>query len=146
MVQIVLDLVLVALLAAAIVYAVMLSRRLANLRLARAEMDKTIADFDGATARAEDSISRLKSHASSIGGDLDQRMQRAQALRDELAFLVERAEEKSENLDGAIRARGGKAQPRADGISNVKGSAPPKMSEAAPGVSRELLESLQRLR
>ncbi len=146
MLQIVLDLVLVALMAATIGYAVMLSRRLAHLRQARAEMDKTIADFDGATARAEDSISRLKSHASSLGGDLDRRIQRAQALRDELAFLVERAEERSEDLSSAIRAKSRKARPGTDAFSNVNKSAPEKMREAAPGVSRELLETLQNLR
>ncbi len=146
MLQIALDLILVALLAATIVYATMLSRRLANLRQGRAEMDKTIADFDGATARAEDSITRLKSHAAKLGGELDRRMQGAQALRDELAFLIEQAEAQAEQLGGAIRAHRGAGQTKTTASSSA-GAPPAATGRKAPtGPEGDLIETLQNLR
>ncbi len=146
MIEIVLDIVLVALLVATIVYAAMLSRRLAHLRQGRAEMDKTIADFDGATARAEDGIKRLKSHAAKLGGDLDRRMQSAQALRDELAFLIECAEERAEELGGAIRAHRAVDRTRAGRASEVGAPTGAGAGRAKSGPEAELLETLKNLR
>lgn len=146
MIQIVLDIVLVALLVATIVYAAMLSRRLAHLRQGRAEMDKTIADFDGATARAEDGIKRLKSHATRLGGDLGRRMQSAQALRDELAFLIECAEERAEELGGAIRAHRAVDRTREARSSKAGAPAGAGTDRAKSSPEAELMESLKNLR
>ncbi len=146
MLEVALDILLIILLMATIAYAVLLNRRLARLRRGRAELEQTIAEFNTATRRAEDSISDLKAHAGELGRELDGRLQRARAACDELAFLVERADEQARRLAGGIRA------PRDGDIgSGVHGgSAMPKaaadLGTAESGSDRELMESLQRLR
>ena len=146
MLEIALDILLIVLLTATIAYAVLLNRRLARLRRGRAELEQTIAEFNAATSRAEDSISGLKAHAGELGRELDGRLQRARATCDELAFLVERADEQARRLAGAIRAprdcdfgsdaHGGSARP----------TAATDLGTAESGSDRELMESLQRLR
>ncbi len=112
----------------------------------RAEMDKTIADFDGATARAEDGIKRLKSHAAKLGGDLDQRMQSAQALRDELAFMIERAEGRAEERGGAIRAHRAVDRSREARSSEAGAPAGAGTDRAKSSPEAELMEALKNLR
>ncbi len=146
MLEVALDILLIILLMATIAYAVLLNRRLARLRRGRAELEQTIAEFNTATRRAEDSISDLKAHAGELGRELDGRLQRARAACDELAFLVERADEQARRLAGGIRApRDGDIGSGAHG-----GSAMPKaaadLGTAESGSDRELMESLQRLR
>ena len=146
MLELALDIFLIVLLTATIAYAVLLNRRLARLRRGRAELEQTIADFNTATRRAEDSISGLKAHAGEPGRELDGRLQRARAACDELAFLVEGADEQARRLAGGIHA------PRdgAFGSDAHGGSAMPKaaadLGTAESGSDRELMESLQRLR
>jgi hypothetical protein len=80
------------LLAAVIVYAVRLNRRLDGLRAGQAELAQLIARFDAATSQAERSVARMGEAASDQGRALGAAIGEAQALRDELAFMIERAD------------------------------------------------------
>ncbi|RKQ72693.1 DUF6468 domain-containing protein [Oceanibaculum indicum] len=93
-----------ALLVATIVYAAILNRKLGRLRADRAELEAQIARFVECTHRAEASIKHLKAVSEEAGRSLQQPIDRAMAVRDELVFMIERGDTLSEKLSGRISA------------------------------------------
>ncbi|MEC7514094.1 MAG: DUF6468 domain-containing protein, partial [Pseudomonadota bacterium] len=92
----VLDVVLVILLVATIIYAVVLNRRLAVLRTDRKDLEEFIQRLNGASQRAEAALSGIKVTAEQTQRVLNENGERAQALRDELIFLIERGDKVGE--------------------------------------------------
>jgi hypothetical protein len=92
------DLILLAALVAMMVYLVRLNRRLTDLRHGREEMGAVVRDFTAATARAERGLAALKEVAAVAGAALQEEIDHARSLRDELAFLAEKAETTAERL------------------------------------------------
>ena len=90
--SLVLDLALIGLLIVGIGYAVRLTRQLTGLRASRSEMERFVLDFSTTVERAEAGVRGLKQAARSGGDDLEQMIEKAQMLRDELHFLVESAD------------------------------------------------------
>lgn len=127
-----LDVILAVLLVVTISYAVVLNRKLGSLRRDKAKLESLAASFGQATLRAEESIGRLRNTAEA----LQEKIEKAQALRDDLAFLVDRGTSAADRLEGAIRASRAKAPP----IAAVAGddSIQPR-SEA----ERELLRAIR---
>ena len=102
--RVLLDLVIAALLIATIGYAITLNNRLTALRRNRDQMSKIIASFNEATVRAESSIPKLRRAADEAGGGLQERVEKAQSLRDDLAFMIERADTMANRLENAVRS------------------------------------------
>lgn len=102
--KIFLDIVVSVLLVATIGYAVMLNSRLTALRKNRDDLAKIIVAFNEATARAEASIPKLRRAAEEAGGGLQERVEKAQSLRDDLAFMIERADTMANRLENAVRS------------------------------------------
>ncbi len=100
-----LDRLIAVLLVATIVYCVILNRRLGELRGNRDEFLKLIESFGAATERAETSISLLREVGEEKGAALDDRVERARALCDDLAFLVERGSRLADRLEAGRDAR-----------------------------------------
>lgn len=165
----VLDVIIAALLVATIVYAGMLNRRLNVLRKNRDEMAKLISQFNEATVRAETSIPKLRKAAEDAGQGLQERVEKAHALRDDLAFMIERADTMADRLENAVRTGRNemKAAPAATGTTagpatgrpagagaTGRGPAPSPLRQAIDGVDederseaeRELLRALQSVR
>ena len=94
----VLDVVLVILLVATIIYAIVLNRRLAVLRTDRKDLEEFIQRLNGASQRAEAALSGIKVTAEQTQRVLNENGERAQALRDELIFLIERGDKVGERL------------------------------------------------
>jgi hypothetical protein len=121
----ILDIVVILLLVPTIVYAVILNRRLTALRRSREELSKVVNSFNEATMRAEAGIPKLKKATTEANHTLKDRVEKAQTLRDDLAFMIERAEELAARLEGAVRAarnegtitQGPAAQPVAQPVS-----------------------------
>ncbi|WP_242018895.1 DUF6468 domain-containing protein [Phaeovibrio sulfidiphilus] len=125
--QVALDITIALLLLVFIGYAFALSRQLRELRNNRDEMARTIASFNEATARAEAGIPRLRKTAEDAGRTLGDAVTRARALRDDLAFMVERAEGLVPRMEGMVS----EARPRfADRTASPAGTenAPPARS------------------
>lgn len=114
----ILDVVVILLLVPTIVYAVILNRRLAALRRSREELSKVVNSFNEATMRAEAGIPKLKKATTEASHTLKERVDKAQTLRDDLAFMIERAEELAGRLEGAVRAA------RAEGVVTHPTAAP----------------------
>ncbi|MFA7430227.1 MAG: DUF6468 domain-containing protein [Rhodospirillaceae bacterium] len=99
----VLDLVIVALLVPTIIFAVVLNNRLAVLRKNREELSRLVAAFNEATVRAESGIPRLRKTSEDSARALQEQVERARTLRDDLAFMIERAEGMAARLENAVR-------------------------------------------
>ncbi len=111
----ILDGLLAVLLLLMIAYAFVLNRRLATLRTDREDLEAFIARFNDATNKANGSLQGLRSAAEANAALIKDAADKAQALRDELAFLVERADGSAERLAKAS------ARPDAGGASEAKG-------------------------
>ena len=130
--SLILDIVIAVLLVATIAYAFLLNRRLAGLRRDKRELESLAATFGQATIRAEESIAKLKFTVST----LNDRVDRAEALRDDLAFLVDRGSRAADQLEEAIRrARKAGAVPSP---GSGTASDPVAVAEAARRVKSQL--------
>lgn len=102
--QTILDLVVILLLVPTIVYAIILNRRLVALRRSRDELGRIVASFNDATMRAEAGIPKLKKATTEANQTLKDRVDKAQTLRDDLAFMVQRAEELANRLEASVKS------------------------------------------
>ncbi len=102
-ISIILDVAVIALLVPTIVFAVVLNGRLAVLRRNREDLSRLVAAFNEATQRAEAGIPKLKRASDDVARSLQEKVDRAHQLRDDLAFMVERAEAASGRMDSALR-------------------------------------------
>ncbi len=165
--KLVLDLIIAVLLAATIAYAAVLNTKLNQLRRNRDDLAKLVAAFNDATARAEAGIPKLKRASEDASSTLIDRVEKAQSLRDDLAFMIERADTMANRLEGSVRtARSeGKPTPAPASAGPVRGPITrPSPSPAAPKMppltaerddgfdddrseaERELLRALQAVR
>jgi hypothetical protein len=127
-----LDVLLVALLAATIAYLVVLNRRLAGLRENRAEIERQAREFAVSTARAEASVVDLKAAAEGTGRSLQECTERSQTLRDDLEFMIDRGNSLADRLESNLRQGRDavtSAQGGADGIASIN----PGTAEQDPG-------------
>lgn len=155
----VLDVIIAALLVATIVYAGMLNKRLNALRKNRDDMAKLIAQFNEATVRAESSIPKLRKAAEDAGQGLQERVEKAHSLRDDLAFMIERADAMADRLEAAVRAGRSEAKPTpapaaaARPLTTASGRPAPALqpvedidADERSEAERELLRALQSVR
>ncbi len=129
--KIVLDLLVSILLVATIGYAVMLNQRLGQLRKNRDDLSRIIVNFNEATVRAESSIPKLRKAAEDAGLSLQERVEKAQSLRDDLAFMIERADTMANRLENAVRTARGDARVSAPA---APASAPTSLGAQVPPV------------
>jgi biopolymer transport protein ExbB/TolQ len=142
-----LDIVVAILLVVAIGAAIVLNRRLAAFRAARNDFEQFIERFDTAAARAEAGVNALRMTSDATGRVLQQTVVRAQALRDEIAFLVERAEPMVDRLSTAHRAAAEAVRPRPAPVAPISvQSPPPAANAAASSGDADLLKTLSSLR
>ena len=94
-----LDVAFAVLLVVTICYAIILNRKLGNLRKHKEELEHLAATFSQSTARAEDSIRRLKGTTE----DLQKGIEKAQGLRDDLTFLIDRGSLAADRLEEGVR-------------------------------------------
>ena len=99
----VLDALIAILLTATIVWCVLLNRRLGDLRRHQNELSTLIADLNEATSRAEAGIAGLKHNAEVTGATLQNSIENARRLNDDLSYLSERSEQLVDRLDGSTR-------------------------------------------
>ena len=146
--SLIVDVLVAVLLVVTIGYAIVLNQRLGRLRRDKAQLEKLAASFGESTARAEDSIVKLKKTADL----LQERIDKAQALRDDLAFLIDRGGQAADSLEDLVRVTretvGVKV--RADRQAAAESSPPPAAAPARPQqddgrsqAERELLRALR---
>jgi hypothetical protein len=140
-----LDVAIAALLVAVIVYAWQLNRRLAAWRADKAQLVDLVRDFNAAAERAERGIAQLKAEGDQVARALEALVAKGAGLRDDLAFIIERAEPLADRLADALRAR--RATPPAQPASPAPAATPEPTPVARPSAAeRELLKALAGLR
>ncbi len=100
-----LNLVLAVLLAAVIVYAWRLHKRLGTWRDGKAELDRTIKEFNEAAKRAEAAVADLKNAGEAAGKLLEDQTRKAISLKDDLEYIVARAEPVADRAAENVRER-----------------------------------------
>ena len=98
--QLALDILVAGLLIVTIAYFVVVNRRLRLLRKNKEDLEKLASTFGESTLRADQSISRLKATAEELSSGIE----KAQGLRDDLAFLLERGGSVADRLEASVRA------------------------------------------
>ncbi len=101
-----LNILLIVLLLPTVIYIVLLQRRLASLRADREAVDAVVERVNEATRRADASLKGIRQAAEQAKITLDEPVVRAQALRDELIYLVQRADAAGERLAGGLSSAG----------------------------------------
>jgi hypothetical protein len=132
------DLVVAGLLLATLSYCIVLNRRLAALRDDKGELRELIRGLGTAAQRAESGVASLRNAAEQIGVALQQEIDRARGLRDDLAYLLERGGTLADRLEGAVRQRrdaASTARPAPAGPPRVPQAATPERLEPAPAES-----------
>src|SRR5690348_7292476 len=99
-----LQLAVVALLVAAMPFVLRLERQLSALRRDRGALEGGAAGLNEATRMAEAASLRLRAAAETAGRQVAEKLAAAEPLRDDLRYLVERAETLADRLDGLVRA------------------------------------------
>ncbi|HEX7005729.1 MAG TPA: DUF6468 domain-containing protein [Alphaproteobacteria bacterium] len=142
---------LVVLLATTIVYAAILNRRLRALRQSEGEMKALLEEFNSSASKAEANLGQIKALAARGAADmresgvelaaLKQLLERGQALKDDLTFLVDRGETIADRLVDLVSEARAVARPGAVRASYqerapVDLSAVPLTAPAAAGAPR----------
>ncbi|MDH3474895.1 MAG: DUF6468 domain-containing protein [Rhodospirillales bacterium] len=123
------DAMVAVLLVATIVYAVILNRKLTQLRDGRAEMERLLGGFVEATVRAESGLSALREATGACGEELQRRIDKGNAVADDLMFLVERAGALADRLEGGL------AQGHTQGRTQGYGRTPDAGTSKAKGIA-----------
>jgi hypothetical protein len=97
------DVVLCVLLAAAIGYGALLSRRLTALRADKGALEGLVIALQEASLRAEAGVNSLKAAAELAGRQLQQKTEVAQGLRDDLAYMIDRGGGLADRIEDAIK-------------------------------------------
>jgi len=126
----VLDILVAILLVITIGYAWTLNKRLGLLRQDKGELEKMALNFHTATDRAEDSIARLKINVET----LQNCMEKAESLRDDLVFLSERGGGAADRLEVAVRAARDEAGVSPAPLNSKPQSAAPLASPIPDGI------------
>src|SRR3954464_15047683 len=93
-----------ALLAATLIYCILLERRLASVRKGQEGLSRTIGELNMAISGAGASLRALKAAAGEAAQTLDQRLQRARLHIDELSVLTASGERIAARMEGAATA------------------------------------------
>ncbi len=98
--SLILDVMVALLLIITIGYAMVLNRRLSSLRRDKEQLEGLALNFGDSTVRAENSIAELRTSSDM----LQDRIDKAQALRDDLVFLVDRGNGTADRMEDLVRA------------------------------------------
>ena len=137
--SLIIDVLIICLLAATTGYCIVLNRRLGQLRGGQGEFVQLIGSFNDATERAEASVARLRAAGEDNGGALGDRIEAAQALCDDLNFLIERGTRLADDLKTSVGAQPGAmpgaARRRPDALAD----------DPAHGLGDDTLDGIARL-
>jgi len=123
-VSLILDILVAVLLVVTIGYAVTLNKRLSALRRDKGELERLARGFAETTEKAETGIGELRAMTDL----LQERIGRAESLRDDLVFLMERGNAAADRLEGVVRDARDKTGP-------VPASAPAPAAGDIPAAS-----------
>lgn len=110
------ELVLEILLAATLVYCIVLERRLSQVRKGQEGLSRLVGELNMAIAGAGASLRALKAAAGDAAASLDERLKRARLHIDELSVLTTSGERIARRMESAAAQRGGMETASRDGL------------------------------
>lgn len=93
------NIIMAVLLAVTISYCWMLNRRIQILQDSKSELSQLLKHFDESTKRASESIVALQTTSKKIGENIQARIDKANYLIDDLAFMLEKGAKLSDKLE-----------------------------------------------
>ncbi|MGJ3258642.1 MAG: DUF6468 domain-containing protein [Rhodospirillales bacterium] len=125
----IIDIAVAVLLVVTIAYAMTLNKRLNRLRKDKKDLENLARTFGESTQRAEENLNELRTVAKA----LDIQMERAQTLRDDIAFLADRGGSTADRLEELVReARDGLGvvpKPASANVTEVQPRKAPKVEQ-----------------
>ena len=137
--RLIIDVLIICLLATTTGYCVVLNRRLGQFRAGQGEFVRLIGRFNDATERAEAGVARLRAVGEENGAALGDRIEAAQALCDDLSFLIERGARLADKLKASGGAEPGAMQDAARRRPDTRADDP------AHGLGDDTLDGIARL-
>ncbi|PIR37870.1 MAG: hypothetical protein COV35_08045 [Alphaproteobacteria bacterium CG11_big_fil_rev_8_21_14_0_20_39_49] len=112
----ILDIIVISLLLVAIVYGVILNRKISILQQSKKELANLFKSFDETILQAQIGIDDLKKVSTEVSGLLSDKMEKGYVLIDDLSFLTEKAAKVTQVMDDKVK----EAQKKAAGIQAAK--------------------------
>ena len=139
------ELALIVLLLLSIGYGFILNRRIVALRRDQKDLEKLAVTFSKATQRAESGVAQLRAATQGSVTALQEAMQRAEGIRRDLEFLIDRGQGTADKLERSVRTaeRGPRGVPNDDVLSGGRRSVDPMEKADA---ERQLLKALRAVR
>ncbi|HZB91112.1 MAG TPA: DUF6468 domain-containing protein [Stellaceae bacterium] len=106
------DLTVAILLVFTLFYVARLNRRLGALRADKAALQTLVHSLTQASQSAEAGIRGLRSAAEEAGRELQKKLQEAQSLRDDLAYMIDRGGGVADRMESQLRSR--REEPRGE--------------------------------
>jgi hypothetical protein len=94
---------LIILLVLAMSYGFLLNRRIVALRKDQKDLEKLAVSFTKATQRAESGVAQLRAATQGSVTTLQETMQRAETIRRDLEFLIDRGQGTADKLERGVR-------------------------------------------
>lgn len=143
-----LDVLLVVLLTATVIYCFMLNRRLGQLRNAQGDMAALVQSFDQSTERARSSIDELKSTAGAVGLELEARVAKARDMLDELQLVTTSGERVADRIEKGVdnRKSAAAAAPSRPAEAPASGTPTRAEREGRGDAESKLLKALRQVR
>lgn len=136
-----------ALLVVTIGYAILLSRRLRAWREGAGDMERQVVALNDALSRATQAIEVLKAASRDETVALDAVHKKAQSLRDDLSFLVERGTSLADRMEKSLRSGlSARASEAASPTKSESLRAPAAADRTVSSAERELLKALEAMR
>lgn len=136
-----LEIALAALLMATLFHAIRLERALGVLKRDRGALETLVSSFNESTAQAELGIERLRSASEGAGRQIARQIETGAALRQDLAFLIERGDTMADRLDRLVRG----ARVALEGhVSAIEPTEPPQRLRSQ--AERDLVKALKLVR
>jgi hypothetical protein len=140
---------LIILLVLAMGYGFMLNRRIVALRKDQKDLEKLAVTFSKATQRAETGVAQLRAATEGSVTSLQEAMQRAETIRRDLEFLIDRGQGTADKLERSVRTaeRGGRVATNEDSpnVASLGKRRPVDPAEKADA-ERALLKALRAAR
>ena len=127
----VVDVLVLAGLAATIFYAVRLNRYFSTLKADQADMQKLVKSLDLAAARAETAVKALRETAVLSGGQLQEQINKGRSLFDELALMIEAGDNLADRLQQLAEKSRRAAAPTAQSPQVASAQTPPVQASGA---------------
>lgn len=120
-----LNLLIIGLLMTTITYCWMLNRRIKIIQDSKSELSQLLQYFDESTTRASESIIALQSASKKIGENIQARIEKANFLMEDLAFMVEKGNRLANQLEASFAVNRARSRVASDEPKETKNTPEP---------------------